>query len=186
MARSRKSSETARRTARRRRVIPRLISICRAVDNDEAVRAFGHSLNSARGLIRPTSSRMTRIHCARDDEQTTLWAAQSRLIAADAPRRSSRTIYEGPLIRMNERARAARTGRRCNAHPKARDKIPVVFTRRKFRRKRKRISRKRALQKHESMTAAPRSFNYLDIARAPKIRCTHLYLFVRMIDAPRI
>lgn len=144
MARSRKSSETARRTAskRRRRVIPRLISICRAVDNDEAVRAFGHPLNSARGLIRPTSSRMTRIHCARDDEQTTLWAAQSRLIAADAPCRSSRTIYEGPLIRMNGRARAARTGRRCNAHskPEARDKIPVVFTRRKFHRKRKRGS----------------------------------------------
>lgn len=142
MARSRKSSETTRRAARRRRAIPRLISICRAVDNDEAVRAFGHSLNSARGLIRPTSSGMTRIHCARDDERTTLWvvwAAQSRLIAADAPRCSSRTIYEGPLIRMNEQARAARTGRRCNAHPESepRDKIPVVFTRRKFGRKRK-------------------------------------------------
>jgi len=117
--RSRKSSETARRAARRRRAIPRLISIYRAVDNDEAVRAFGHSLNSARGLIRPTSSGMTRIHCARDDERTTLWAAQSRLIAADAPRCSSRTIYEGPLIRMNEQARAARTGRRCNAHPES-------------------------------------------------------------------
>lgn len=94
---------------------------------------------------------MTRIHSARDDEQTTLWAAQSRLIAADAPRRSSRTIYEGPLIRMNGRARAARTGRRCNAHskPEERDKIPVVFTRRKFNRKRKRISRKCTLEIQE-------------------------------------
>jgi len=59
-------------------VIPRLISIYRAIDNDEAARAFGHSLNSAGGLIRSTSSGMTRIHCACDDERELLSRRHNR------------------------------------------------------------------------------------------------------------